>query len=364
MSSKLSQEQIDILLKGNANKQEQTPVLTDKELDTLGEVGNINMGTAATTLSTLLGQKVNITTPKVSVTKWEEIIKESNEQVVVVKVRYTDGLEGSNVLILHGDDAKIITNLMLGKQADVIEEEFSELHLSAVSEVMNQMIGSSATSMSLMMEKRINISPPKAYSLKLEEDSDDDNIPGFDEEDVYLVKVAFKMIIGKLINSEMMQIMPLKFAKKLVAELSCSGSADVKMENNTVEEQIVVNDASITEDKLEHVETSGQPDNISKKEYNGETISASNKDMTFGERNIEMIMDVPLDVTVELGRTNKLIKDVLQFGHGSIIELDKLSGEPVDVLVNGKVIARGEVVVIDESFGVRISDIVHPSERI
>jgi flagellar motor switch protein FliN/FliY len=416
MGDMLTQAEIDALLNGTSSSDDDNDVsdiasdemennhsfgdsLSTQEIDALGEIGNISMGTSATTLFTLLSQKVTITTPNVSITTWEELSKSYSSQYVAVKVEYTDGLIGSNLLILKQDDVKIITDLMMGGEGAIVEGELSDLHLSAISEAMNQMIGSSATSMSSMFAKRIDISPPKAYMVSFE---DGDPYGDF-EVGEQLVRVAFKMVVGDLIDSEIMQLLPMKFAKELVGQLFNSSNSSPNKEPEPQMQQPIIQQSPVQQPMMQpppvqqpmmqqpimqqpmmqqpmmqqpmmqqpmqgygfsggYQEPQGARNSVSVQPAQFQAfddgLSASEK------KNIGLIMDLPLQVTVELGRTQKLIKDILEFGSGSVIELDKLAGEPVDILVNGKAIAKGEVVVIDESFGVRITDIIHPSKRL
>jgi flagellar motor switch protein FliN/FliY len=412
MGDMLTQAEIDALLNGTSSSEESddsvindtgsTEGLSSQEVDALGEIGNISMGTSATTLFTLLSQKVVITTPNVSVTSWQNLSESYSSQYVAVKVEYTDGLIGSNLLILKQDDVKIITDLMMGGEGVVAEGELNDLHLSAISEAMNQMIGSSATSMSSMFCKRIDISPPKAYIVSF---GDGDPYGEF-KPDEKLVKIAFKMVVGNLIDSEIMQLLPMKFAKELVTSLLNSSSTTIsspinsqvsapaeppvqqKMEQPPMMEQPVMQPPVMQQPMMQQpmMQQPMMQQPMMQQPMQGYGYESVSQDMqrqrspvsvqpaqfqafddglSAAERkNISLIMDLPLQVTVELGRTQKLIKDILEFGAGSIIELDKLAGEPVDILVNGKAIAKGEVVVIDESFGVRITDIIHPSKRL
>lgn len=387
MSEMLSQEEIDALLRGDSSStfQADAPImqydiLTDEEKDALGEIGNISMGTSATTLFTLLGQKVNITTPKVVVTTWDELANDYATPYVAVQVEYKEGLEGTNLLILGQDDVKIITDLMMGGAGIANPDPINDLHLSAISEAMNQMIGSSSTSLATMFSKKIDISPPKAFTINFNQRFD---LQEFNSEEM-VVKISFRMEVGEVIDSEIMQLLPIDFAKELVDNLFSSmtgqqqeaapaptpkqappkktapppkqqSSAQMqspKQYNNTMQEQNYVSPAA-TREEPKYVNV--QP--IQYQSFETEHWSAE-------KESIDLIMDVPLEITVELGRTKKLIKDILEFSPGTILELDKLAGEPVDILVNGKFIAKGEVVVIDESFGVRITDIVSASKRL
>jgi flagellar motor switch protein FliN/FliY len=386
MSEMLSQEEIDALLRGDSaapqdnssSQAEESNDLTSEERDALGEIGNISMGTSATTLFTLLNNKVSITTPKVSVVTWDELSKEYDTPYVAVQVHYKEGLQGSNLLIIKEDDVRIITDLMMGGTGVNNLEPINDLHLSAIGEAMNQMIGSSSTSLSTMFNKRIDISPPQAFILYFQNSGE---LEQFNPKEK-VVKVAFKMEIGDIIDSEIMQLLPINFAKNLVSNLlnnMSSSNEPVKIEKLTAQQiqpeavskpsnrpkeptkQTILNNSyNERQDnepvrREEHKVINVQP--VQYQTFESEQWSAE-------KESIELIMDVPLEITVELGRTKKLIKDILEFGPGTILELDKLAGEPVDILVNGKYIAKGEVVVIDESFGVRITDIVSASKRL
>lgn len=397
MGDMLTQAEIDALLNGTSSSDDSMDntednssgnTLTNQEIDALGEIGNISMGTSATTLFTLLSQKVTITTPNVSITTWGELAQNYSSQYVAVKVEYTEGLIGSNLLILKQDDVKVITDLMMGGEGVKVEGELTDLHLSAISEAMNQMIGSSATSMSSMFSKRIDISPPKAFIVSFDSS---DPYGEFAMEDT-VVKIAFKMVVGNLIDSEIMQLLPMKFAKELVSSLLNSSKSKAAPEPEApaapaptpqpamqqpvmqqpvvqpIPQQPVMQQPVIQQPVqgygydtgYQEVQRPRNPVSVQPVQFQAfdDGLSATEK------KNISLIMDLPLQVTVELGRTQKLIRDILEFGSGSVIELDKLAGEPVDILVNGKAIAKGEVVVIDESFGVRITDIIHPSKRL
>lgn len=373
MGDMLTQAEIDALLKGDSTVDLNTSSdndLTPEEKDALGEIGNISMGTSATTLFTLLGQKVTITTPKVSLTSWEDLAKDYPMPYVAVRVEYTTGLIGSNLLILDENDVKIITDLMMGGDGKNVSGELSELHLSAIGEAMNQMIGSSATSMSSMFEKKIDISPPKSFRIEFNNEQPYNQF----ETDEKLVKIAFKMVVGDLIDSEIMQILPISFAKSLVDNiLNVHKNEKLQEEKPKAQEKAAAPvHQPVPTVQQEQVQNIPYEPNYSERQHktvdpvNVQPAQFQNFEDTrtvYERKNIDLIMDVPLQVTVELGRTHKQIREILEFGQGSIIELDKLAGEPVDILVNGKSIAKGEVVVIDESFGVRITDIIHPSKR-
>ncbi|UUI38599.1 flagellar motor switch phosphatase FliY [Oceanobacillus oncorhynchi] len=395
---KLSQEEIDALLKVPADEQEddqqeQTAdeaFLTSIEKDALGEIGNISFGSSATTLSTLLNQKVEITTPAVTVIGKDQLEEEVTFKPVSVQVNYIEGFTGNNVFFIKSEDAAVIADIMLGGDGTNPDKELNEMHLSAVQEAMNQMMGAAATSMSTVFNKKIDISPPEIiHGLENQKKE------GLFKDEVY-VKVFFKLMVGDLIDSNMVQLVPLDFAKQLVHQLmnpapEAKEEPSVKEEPETAVSQTAasvnthsaVAAAPVTEEKQAEQEQPVRPagntgtTNQKNDEILGRPSSqeADVQEAAFsefeqaplnyqGQRNLDMLMDIPLRVTVELGRTKQSIKEILELGAGSIIELDKLAGEPVDILVNEKLVAEGEVVVIDENFGVRVTDIVSQHDRI
>lgn len=368
----LSQEEIDALLKGDDKKQSSQQqekkgsleqYLSVIEQDALGEMGNISFGSASTALSQLLNQKVDITTPSVSLIVRDNLEIEFPEPNVAVIVKYTKGFEGENVLVIHESDAKIIADLMLGGDGtNISDETLNDIQLSAVQEAMNQMMGSASTSMSTIFNKRVDISPPTIDKLNVKEGKGTDKIP----DDDYLVKVSFSLKVGDLIDSKIMQILPIPFAKKMVndllnpiaeEELKSELDMDKKDVVSEVEKEQSQQEAVVSRPvKQEQVATSVQPAAFSD--------FSSVEQESVDPNNLDLLLDIPLSVTVELGRTRQAIKDILNLSAGSIVELDKLAGEPVDILINNKLIAKGEVVVIDENFGVRVTDIISQKERI
>ena len=382
MDGVLSQEEINALL-NNPGTSEEKPMLTEAEKDAIGEIANISMGTAATTLFALVNRRVEISTPVVSLTTWDEMTQKYEKPCVFIRIAYTVGLDGSNILVLKEKDVKIITDLMMGGDGTDTEGELGELHLSAISEAMNQMMGSSATSLSSMLNKTIDISPPIADIVDLKDNINEKEIDEFLTGE--FVKISFRMEIGDIVDSEIMQLYPVSFAKEM-----CAGvSRNMEIDSNSVKEEMAAPTpapapapapaASMPQGGGQQMmgqpmtgqpmmgqpmmgqpmmgqQMMGQPVNVQPAQFqpfNGGAVGA------FQPENIDLIMDVPLEVTVELGRTQKSISDILEFGPGKIIELNKIAGEPIDVLVNGKYVAKGEVVVIEESFGVRITEIVN-----
>ncbi len=417
MDGMLSQEEINALLNGMsagdsdstdtaATSDDNTPAtaetvssaverLTPEEEDALGEISNISMGTAATTLSSLLNQRVDITTPTVTYASWDELSAHYDRPCVLMRISYKEGLDGNNILVLKESDVKIITDLMLGGSGTVSDEPLTELHLSAIGEAMNQMMGSAATSMSSMLNKKIDISPPVANIVDFNEEDESDLENSFASK---FVKIAFKMNIGTLIDSEIMQLYPISFAKSLyqmfkdnmeaLANVDISASHEEapaqqqEAQPQPAAPQPAMPQQPVMQPQPQPVMTPQQPVmgdpqaayGYAQAPYMGQPMYAPQPNVnvqptTFQpfdpavtslvqRENINLIKDVPLEVTVELGRTKKSISDILEFAPGTIVELDKLAGEPVDVFVNGKHVAKGEVVVIEESFGVRITEVV------
>ncbi|MCG0278146.1 MAG: flagellar motor switch phosphatase FliY [Thermanaeromonas sp.] len=334
MSEFLSQEEIDALLRGELPGSGPAQDLTAEEKDTLGEIGNISMGSAATVLSQILNRKVLITTPSIRVATPEELFASFQIPYVIVEVNFTEGLEGSNLLILKVRDAVVIANLMMGGSGQVDKEQLDEIETSALGEAMNQMMGSAATSMSTIFNRGVKISPPRVVSIGFPQESFTSPWPPNEP----IVVVSFKMEIVGLLQSEIMQVMPVEVAKQEV--------------------EMLLGTAVPAEDNTTAPKASPPPETIQP--------APQRPPQVFGNtpRNLELILDVPLDIEVVLGSTTKSIKEILSLGPGSIVELDKMADEPVEILVNGTLIAWGEVVVVNENFGVRITNILDPYERI
>ena len=378
--------------------------LTDVEKDAIGEVANISMGSSATTLYSLVNRKVNITTPVVTLATWKTLLDSYEKPCVFIQIKYTKGLDGTNILVLKEHDVKVITDLMMGGDGTNTEGELGELHLSAISEAMNQMMGAAATSLSTLLQTVIDISPPESSLFDLTEVKDGKEISPF--LGGTFVKISFRMQIDDLVDSTIMQLYPIDFARKLVETFINTQMANIdevtekkpeQPENDTTaqipapgtDNQTQMNNTNLNGmNQMGNMGMNGmnqmgsmgmngmnQMGNMGMNSMNqmgmmgmpGQNVnvqpaqfqSFSNDNMgTTGQENIGLIKDVPLEVTVELGRTTKSISDILDFSPGTIIELDRIAGEPIDVLVNGKFVAKGEVVVIEESFGVRITEII------
>lgn len=361
-----SDESIEENIKDVENAQESSKdKITDIEMDLLGEIGNISMGSASTALSTIIGSAVNITTPQVSSTTLEKLRNTFEVPNIALEVKYTSGIVGGNLLVMKIPDAAVIANLMMGGDGRIEEKsELTEIEESAVSEAMNQMIGSAATSMATMFSREVNISPPVYKIWK------DTSMPLCEtiKENDDIIKVSFKLTIGDLVDSNIMQIFPIKTAKKIVSIMMGQeekGEAVEQSSNKTQQINKMQNQETSSNSQVEpkpvETYTKSQPQvNIQKASF--APLQESN--INGVPQNIDLILDVPLEISVVLGKTKKSIKDILDLGTGSLIELDKLAEEPVEIYVNGKKIAYGEVVVVDENFGVRIVNIVSGEERV
>ena len=403
MDGMLSQDEINALLSGmNAGSSDPQPdpqpaateeILTDIEKDAIGEIANISMGTSATTLYSLVNRKVNITTPTVSIANWKNFIDEQEKPCVFIQIKYTEGLDGANILIMRERDVKVITDLMMGGDGSNIDGELGELHLSAISEAMNQMMGSSATSLSSMLGRMIDISPPEASLVNILENKNGADIAPFLGGD--FVKIEFRMQIEDLVDSTIMQLYPIDFAKSLYeifmgqqmgtsaapaqpepqptpqpepqpyippqAEVPQMQQAMPQTQQAMPQTQQAMPQMQQAMPQMQQAMPQMQMPPMQQANVQPAQFQAFNTQMPqqmASQENIGLIMDVPLEVTVELGRTKKSIAEILDFTPGTIIELDKIAGEPIDVLVNGKFVAKGEVVVIEENFGIRVTEII------
>ena len=386
MDNMLSQDEINALLNGmdlSDNKPAETPqeepidesLLSSMERDAIGEIANISMGSSATTLYSLVNRKVNITTPVVTLAHWKNVLDEYEKPCVFIQIKYTRGLDGTNILVLRDHDVKIITDLMMGGDGTNTDGELGELHLSAISEAMNQMMGSASTSLSTMLDETIDISPPESSLIDLTEYHSGSDIAPF--LGGTFVKIAFRMQIGDLVDSTIMQLYPIEFAKSIVknflhqnteepaaaaapasAPAPAPQAAPQPMYQQAAPQPMMQQAAqAYVPPQMSMPQQAAPQQNVNIQPAQFQTLTNDYAGVA-GNQNIGLIMDVPLEVTVELGRTKKSISEILDFAPGTIIELDRIAGEPIDVLVNGKFVAKGEVVVIEESFGVRVTEII------
>lgn len=352
-------------LDGNDIKQ-----LTTAEKDALGEIGNICMGTSATALSTMLDKRVTITTPMVTLIRGNEYLNEFERPVVTTEVQYVKGIDGNTVFLLKKEDALQITSVLLGSD--------------------DQMVGASSTALADLIHTNVNISPPVTREIRPDEDEERSR-----HSNEIFIRINFRLEIEGLLTSSIMQLLPFDFGKKLAQSLISPGELPkIPAEEPPVspEPEPAVSAMGYSSSAMEYTappateyavpameytaapvkESPAKPNDKQKVELKAVKYqSFSDPDPAefsmmrteYDRNNIDLIIDVPLQVTVLLGKSKKSIKEILELGQGSIIVLDRLAGEMVDILVNGKMFARGEVVVIDDNYGVRITELTTNEKR-
>jgi flagellar motor switch protein FliN len=401
----VSQEEIDALLHQERLQEDtETPLgleetlLTKQETQALMEFGSVLMGDSEKTLANILGRKVGITSPVVKNIDLVTFKSAHAGNCVIVEVGYISGLKGTHYLLMKEQDVKTITDLMMGGDGSNASSDITELHLSAIGEAVNQMMGSASVSLSKLCRSEIDISSPNTKFFQSKEN--DWDWFGLKENEVH-VWVQFHLTVEGLIESEIFQLQTLPFARaqahvmmqykgkdaKSDAEKSIpskTGKEDIT-KNSTHEEVAGEGQANLKKAKNFALDAIEDPQNFGKTQVESDFSweermqnqskafrdvqsvqfqSVDEGKMYLDKKNVDLILDVPLQVTVELGRTRRLIKEVIELGSGSIVELDKIAEEPVDILVNGKIIAKGEVVVIDDNFGVRITEIIQTPLRV
>ncbi|QEY34333.1 flagellar motor switch phosphatase FliY [Caproiciproducens galactitolivorans] len=356
-------------------------IFSAMDIDAIGEILNISLGSSATSVSEMLEQRVNITTPRVEVMPSKDVHFESMEPAIAVEINYVSGLDGKNILILKESDVKVIVGLLL--HTDYSEQEFvmDEMSIGAICEVMNMMMGASATALSQFLNMAINISPPTSFPIN---DSEQFKSKYFETEE-NVVTVHFNLMIGDMVNSEFISLMKADLAKELIRSFNFGAPAAAEQpaeepvppkpqpapskpqpapsKPQPVQQQKPAPVASKPAPVVEAVSSYEQPQNYNVGHVAYQSFDAEDTVLTNDQNNnLNMIMSVPLQITVEIGRTQKPIKDILDFTSGTIIELDKQAGSQVDVFVNGKRIAKGDVVVVDDFYGVRITEVLSNSE--
>ncbi len=402
----------------------------EMEIDALGEMMNISLGASATAMSTLLGSTVHITTPKVKILTRDQFEFKKLEPAVGVEIAYVEGLEGSNIMMFSRNDVRIIVGTLLGEEIPDDKFELDEINRSAICEVMNQMMGASATALSEFLKFTVNISTPVSFEITDAESFKNKYFP----EAIPMVVISFILEIEGKLKSEFLNIMPEKLAKRLLEpfEISLEEAAEIQTENkesgSKTEEaaEKVIEEAAEKEKPQPEPEPAPSPQPVptpqpapasqpvytqmpagmaagistdmnpallqllnqmqqsqmqmmqmmqgmEKREEDEKTgsrepalirpaiapgLEASGIEKGEESANQEMLMKVPLEISVEIGRTKKLVKDILEFTQGSLVVLDKMAGEQADLYVNGQCVARGDIVVVEDNFGIRITDIV------
>lgn len=373
MSESLSQEEIDAMLNGGSiptQASESDNSLTEQDkFDIIGEVGNISMSQAATTLSSILNRRVMITTPRVAKVKFGEILKGLAAPKVSTTVEFKEGLYGTNLMLLEVSDAIIIADLMMGGEGEPKNTQFTELELSAVAEAMNQMIGSASTSMATMINRKVDILPPVVNLWENEAAIDYDGIVS--DEDIY--RISFSLNVEGVIESEIMQIFTNEVVNEIMEAMLADQAEDLRQPVPGVEKKVVQPEPQpvqaqssqpIQQAQSEPQWQQSTQQTQRKVEINQAEFQPLTARPSVDGDNLDLILDVPLDLSVILGKSKKSIKEILSLNTGSVVELDKLTDEPLEILVNGKLIATGEVVVINENFGVRITNILSPKQRL
>ena len=395
MSDGLSQAEIDALMNGGSaaaeddskeekveEKTEQSEAEIEKEavedatLDVDDE--NISMSQAATTLSSILNHRVSITTPRVTKVRFASLMEGIKTPKVATTVEYKEGVIGTNLMLLQVRDASIIADLMMGGPGNAKEDaEFGDLELSAVAEAMNQMIGSASTSMATMINRKVDILPP---TVKLWGEPDNISYDGINPDSI-VYRISFNLDVEGLIESEIMQI----FTKEMVNDIAAAMMADkatvVNDREVPAEEQPApaapqpepAPAAAPTPQPQPQAQPQPQPQVAPQPapqpkqppvEVSQPSFQTLNGHAQGEGDNLDLLMDIPLNLSVVLGTSRKSVREILSFNTGSVIELEKLTDEPLDILLNGKLIAQGEVVVINDNFGVRITNILSQSQRI
>lgn len=401
--------------------------ISEIEKDAIGEIMNISMGSAATAVSELLNAKVWITTPRVEVTEVMDI-KQYNklEPAVCVRIEYIKGLSGTNLMVLRQDDVQMILNQLMGQPLVVTPDfEFDELNISAVSEVMNQMMGASSTALSDFLGFAIDISTPTPYIM---ERVDLKQIQAYDQTE-QVVAIYFDLTIDGVIKSEFASVIDTKLAKRIATQMLGEAFGDSEPEAPAVTEtaqpapaQPVQQPAEqqpmmgmeqpmmqqmpqmqmpqqpmmqqMPQQQMPQMQMPQQPMGMEQQPYgypppygypqqmpygyppqqmpyyqppqpmnvqNAQLHSFSDPDVQLtGDQktNLQLLMGVPLEISVEIGTAKRKVKDILEFTQGTIIELERQAGAPVDIIVNGNLIAKGDIVVIDDNFAVRITEIM------
>lgn len=386
-----------------ANEKDANVEFSSYEIDAVGEILNISMGAAATAVSELLNAKVWITTPQVNVVKAADLNYDRLEPAICVKIVYVSGISGQNMMVLKQDDVQLILNQLMGNPLVVSPDfEFDEMNISAVSEVMNQMMGASATALSDLLGISVDISTPTPYLI---EQTNFCQLAELDPEET-IVAVTFNLSVDGVMNSEFMSVMSVELAKSLSGKMIDKFNGDAAESESQAQEAVPASAPAPAPQQTAAAPApapapqpapmpqqgaqapagypyppQGQPQGYPGYGYGGQyaaygaypppvpPVNIQNAQlhqfdaMDFGlpadqKDNLKLLMGVPLEISVEIGTAKRKVKDILEFQQGTIIELERQAGAPVDVVVNGNLIARGDVVVIDDNFAVRITEIV------
>lgn len=344
--------------------------LTEMETDVIGEVMNISMGAAATAISTILDKKVTITTPRIETVNIQDFDFPDLEPAIGVLIKYVEGISGSNVLLLKKEDVKHILTHLLSLDPDE-EFVFDEISTSAVCEIMNQMMGSAASALASFLGHVVNISPPEIIDVQ-----DPKSVTTmFSLKGNDLVSIKFNLIIDGLVDSEFISALDPELAREIIS-MSLGANEVVESEQlvpqtNTTppsqarQEQPRAPEYQRTQEQQQRADMAPRKMEEAK-EYSYKQLEPY-EDLAYldsGTNNMDLILSVPIQLTVELGRAKKKIRDIIELSQGNIIELDRQAGAQVDIMANGRLIAKGDVVVVDDNYSVRITEIVRSKDAI
>ena len=450
-------------------------VFSPMAIDAIGEIFNISLGSSATAVSNMLARRVDITTPRVSVVSAQDFTLGDLQPAIGVKIDYVAGLSGSNIMLLKRSDVRAIVDILMGSTTKDEDFQINELNMSAICEVMNQMMGAASTAMSDFLNRMVNISTPQAFEIGSLHEFVDKYFPS----NGMLVVVRFKFSIEDAVESEFMSALSMDLVRELLKGFGIEGEdvgmgADLESEPAPAAQPAVAAEpeeprdsgAPLSQEEIEKllaqnmggdqaaepepqpaapavVEQPAQPQVAAapaqpqaapqqtppampqqqpvaqtqpqqaavpqpmqqmppemQQQYGAmpyppygmqmpyppmyymppqqqqaapepKTIKTSKPAMPkFEEQatnlneeqegNLDLLMSVPVDVSVEIGRTRRRVKDILNYTKGSLVVLDRLAGDRADLYVNGKCIAKGDIVVVDDNFGLRIAEIIEP----
>lgn len=446
-------------------------VFSPMAIDAIGEIFNISLGSSATAVSNMLARRVDITTPTVSVVSAKDFTLGDLQPAIGVKIDYVAGLSGSNIMLLKRSDVRAIVDILMGSTTKDEDFEINELNMSAICEVMNQMMGAASTAMSDFLNRMVNISTPQAFEIGSLEEFVEKYFPS----NGMLVVVRFKFSVEDAVESEFMSALSMDLVRELLKgfgiegedvgmgaepepapapaaqsaaaaepELSSGSGASLSQEEieklmaqNFAEEQAAQQNASpqpaVSAEQPAQPQVAATPapqqpvaaapaqqtpvqqpvaqaqqgvpqampqmSSEMQQQYAAmpyppygmqmpyppmyymppqqqaapepKTIKTTKPAMPKFEEhatslneeqesNLDLLMSVPVDVAVEIGRTRRRVKDILNYTKGSLVVLDRLAGDRADLYVNGKCIAKGDIVVVDDNFGLRIAEIIEP----
>ena len=386
-------------------------IFNSMELDAIGELMNISLGSSATAVSNMLDHRVDITTPTVGVVTVEDFSLGDLEPAIGIEIKYVSGLEGSNIMLLKRNDVKVIVDILMGSETPDEEFELNELTVSAVCEVMNQMMGAASTALSDFLGYPVNISTPQSFAL---DDLDTFKKEHFPPSDGNLVVVRFMLGIENILQSEFVNVMSVDLARDLLAGFEMNfgspagaaaaapepapaptpqpaaaapaasgGGAPLSQEEiermmggggataptsepaaaqQPMMQQPMMQQPMMQQPMMQQPMMQQEPRLITARQAQLPALDVEDRLGKEQADNLEMIMSVPLEVSVEIGRTRRKVEDILSFTKGYLVVLDKLAGDQVDLFVNGLCVARGDVVVIDDNFGVRITEVLKHGE--